>query len=69
MEIGAAVAGQTIRWGVLMLLGSSMVIWHFLGKGLQRLPGWCVAAGSGVLFFASGWWTVCGYYAKNIQIV
>ena len=57
VEIGAAVAGQTIRWGVLMLLGSSMVIWHFLGRGLQRLPGWSVAAGSGVLFFASGWWT------------
>ena len=57
VEIGAAVAGQTIRWGVLMLLGSSMVIWHFLGKGLQRLPGWSAAAGSGVLFFAFGWWT------------
>ena len=57
VEIGAAVAGQTIRFGVLMLLGSSMVLWHFLGKGLQRLPGWSVAAGSGVLFFAARWWT------------
>lgn len=57
VEIGAAVAGQTIRFGVLMLLGSSMVLWHFLGKGLQRLPGWSVAAGSGILFFAARWWT------------
>ena len=57
VEIGAAVAGQTIRFGVLMLLGSSMVLWHFLGKGLQRFPGWSVAAGSGVLFFAARWWT------------
>ena len=57
VEIGAAVAGQTIRFGVLMLLGASMVLWHFLGKGLQRLPGWSVAAGSGVLFFAARWWT------------
>ena len=57
VDIGAAVAGQTIRLGVLMLLGSSMVLWHFLGKGLQRFPGWSVAAGSGVLFFAARWWT------------
>ena len=57
VEIGAAVAGHTIRFGVLMLLGSSMVLWHFLGKGLQKLPGWSVAAGSGVLFFAARWWT------------
>ena len=57
VEIGAAVAGQTIRFGVLMLLGSSMVLWHFLGKGLQRLPGGSVAAGSGILFFAARWWT------------
>lgn len=57
VEIGAAVAGQTIRFGVLMLLGWSMVLYHFLGKYLQKLPGWGVAAGSGVLFFASRWWT------------
>ena len=57
VELGAAAAGQTIRWGVLMLLGSSMVLWHFLGKGLDKLPGWGVAAGSGVLFFAARAWT------------
>ena len=57
VEIGAAVGGQVIRWGVLMLLGSSMVLWHFLGKPLQKLPGWAVAAGGGALFFLTRWWT------------
>ena len=57
VEIGAAVGGQTIRWGVLMLLGSSMVLYHFLGKPLQKLPGWTLAAGGGVLFFLTRWWT------------
>ena len=37
--MGAAVGGQTIRFGVLALLGSSMVIWHFAGPYLQRIPG------------------------------
>ena len=57
VEIGAAAGGQTIRWGVLMLLGSSMVLWHFLGERLQKLPpsvlGWC----SFVLFLATRAWT------------
>lgn len=57
VEIGAAAAGQTIRFGVLMLLGWSMLLWHFLGNGLQRLPGCGLAAGSGVLFIAARWWT------------
>lgn len=57
VEIGAALAGQTIRWGVLMLLGTSMVIWHFAGKYLQKLPGWLMALGSGGLFFLTRWWT------------
>ena len=54
VEIGAALAGQTIRFGVLMLLGWSMVLWHLLGEWLQRLPGWSVTAGSGILFFQIG---------------
>lgn len=57
VEIGAAVGGQVIRWGVLMLLGSSMVLYHFLGKLLQKLPGWAVAVGGGILFFLTRWWT------------
>ena len=57
VEIGAAVGGQTIRWGVLMLLGTSMVLYHFLGKLLQKLPAWALAAGSAALFFLTRWWT------------
>ena len=57
VEIGALVGGQVIRFGVLMLLGSSMVIWHFLGKYLQKIPGWAVAAASTALYFLSDWWT------------
>ena len=57
VEAGAAVGGQVIRWGVLMLLGTSMVLWHFIGKFLQKLPDWTVAAGGGTLFFLTRWWT------------
>ena len=57
VEIGAAVAGQTIRWGVLMLLGASMVLWHLLGKYLQKLPGAALGWGSLALFFLSRAWT------------
>ena len=35
VEIGAAVAGQTIRWGVLMLLGASI----FSGNTCKSSPG------------------------------
>ena len=57
VEAGAMIAGQAIRWGVLMLLGSSMVLYHFLGKGLQKIPGLLLAAGGGGLFFLTRWWT------------
>lgn len=57
VEIGAAVGGQTIRWGVLMLLGTSMVIWHFLGKRLQRWKPDNLAAISLCLFLFTRWWT------------
>ncbi len=57
VEIGAMVGGQTIRFGVLMLLGWSMVIWHFVGKYLQKLPGWLLAAGALALYFLADWWT------------
>ncbi len=57
VEIGAMVGGQVIRFGVLMLLGWSMVIWHLLGRWLQKLPCWLLAAGSLALFFLTNWWT------------
>lgn len=57
VELGAAVAGQTIRWGVLMLLGSSMALYHFLGKYLQKIPLAGLNLACAVLFFASRAWT------------
>ncbi len=57
VELGAAAAGQTIRWGVLMLLGASMVLYHILGKHLQKLPPAALGWGSLVLFFAARVWT------------
>lgn len=57
VEAGAAIAGQTIRWGVLMLLGSSMVFWHFLGPLLQKMkPVDLVPACIGCYIFTN-WWT------------
>ena len=52
--IGARVGGETIRFGVLALLGSSMVICHFVGKHLQKLPGKWLAGICTALFLLSG---------------
>lgn len=57
VEIGAIVGGQTIRFGVLMLLGWSMVIYHFAGKVLQKVPGWLLAVSCSILYFVTKWWT------------
>ena len=57
VEIGAAVGGQTIRFGILQFMGVSMVLWHFLGKYLQKLPRWLLAAGGAVLYVLTDWWT------------
>lgn len=57
VEIGAMVGGQTIRFGVLMLLGWSMVLYHFAGSYLRRLPGWALAVCSLALYFLTDWWT------------
>lgn len=57
VEAGAAFAGQTIRFGVLMFLGISMVLYHYMGKYLQKLPGWGAAAGYLALFFLTKFWT------------
>ena len=43
--------------GLLMLLGASMVLWHLLGKYLQKLPGAALGWGSLALFFLSRAWT------------
>lgn len=56
VEAGAAIAGQTIRFGVLMCLGVSMVLYHWAGKYLQKLPGRGAAAGYLALFVLTGLW-------------
>ena len=57
VEIGAAVGGQTIRWGVLMLLGSSMVLWHFLEKYLQKCQQFNLSVICLALYTFTNWWT------------
>lgn len=55
--IGARVGGEAIRFGILQFMGSAMVLYHFAGKYLQKLPGWALAAGSAVLYVLTSWWT------------
>lgn len=57
VEIGAAVGGQTIRWGVLMLLGSSMLLYHFLGKRLQRWKPVNMTVTCMGIYIFTDWWT------------
>ena len=57
VEIGAAVGGQTIRFGILQFMGVSMVLWHFTGKYFQKLPRWLLAAGGAMLYVLTDWWT------------
>lgn len=57
VELGAAIAGQTIRWGVLMLLGSSMVLWRFLGKCLEKWRADTLVPVCIGLYIFTSWWT------------
>lgn len=57
VELGALLGGQVIRFGILMFLSVSMILYHFLGKYLQKLPGLLLAAGSGALYLLANWWT------------
>ena len=57
VAIGGTVGGQTIRFGVLQLLGWSMVIYHFAAKYLQKIPDLPLAVLSAVAFAFTRWWT------------
>ncbi len=57
VAIGGAVGGQTIRFGILQLLGWSMILYHFIGRYLQKLPAVALALVSGGLYFLTDWWT------------
>lgn len=57
VAIGGAIGGQVIRFGVLQLLGWSMVIYHFAGKYLQKLPGALLAILSAAAYVLTDMWT------------
>ena len=57
VAIGGAVGGQTIRFGVLQLLGWSMVIYHFAGKHLRKIPGTLLAVLSAAAYVLTDLWT------------
>lgn len=57
VAIGGAVGGQTIRFGVLQLLGWSMVLYHFTGKFLQQLPSVPLVSGCVLLYGLTARWT------------
>ncbi len=57
VELGALVGGQVIRFGILQFMGISMVLYHFLGKYVQRWRPGILAATSAALFLLTGWWT------------
>lgn len=73
VEVGAAIAGQAIRFGVLMLLGWSMVLYHFLGKHLQKWQPVNLTAACIGLYIFTDWWTkatpvsVCWLYPLGLM--
>ena len=57
VELGAMVGGQIIHFGILHFMGVSMVLYHFLGKSLQKCPPAILLAVSAVLYGLTAWWT------------
>jgi len=57
VETGAAIGGQTIRFGILMFMGTAMLLYHFAGRRLQKIPGLLLTAGCSILFPLTAWWT------------
>ena len=57
VELGALVGGQIIHFGILHFMGVSMVLYHFLGKSLQKCPPAILLAVSAVLYGLTAWWT------------
>ena len=61
VSIGSAIAGVTIRFGVLQLLGSSMMLYALLGEYIKKLPRWVVPAVS-IPVFCGGY-----YMCRNMR--
>ena len=57
VELGAMVGGQIIHFGILHFMGVSMVLYHFLGKSLQKCPPAILLAASTALYGLTAWWT------------
>ena len=58
----SGIAGVTIRFGVLQLLGSSMVLYGIFGKYREKAPRWVVPTVSVPMF-------IWGYYVyRNVRI-
>lgn len=57
VELGAMVGGQIIHFGILHFMGVSMVLYHFLGKFLQKCPPAILLAASAVFYGLTAWWT------------
>ncbi len=57
VEIGAAAGGQIIRFGVLMFLGTSMLLYHVVGKYIERLPVYPLTITLALLFWLTSFWT------------
>lgn len=57
VEVGAAVAGQSIRFGILMFMGTAMLLYHFLGDYLQKTTPAVLGWGSAALYFVTQAWT------------
>jgi len=55
VELISSLAGVTIRFGVLALLGSSMVLYALFGQRIQSLPRRSVLLVCGTLFCAGYW--------------
>jgi uncharacterized membrane protein len=54
---GAYLVGAPILFGILQLLGVSMLIYGLVGKYFERLPALAAAAVCIALFFVSRFWT------------
>lgn len=57
ITIGSFVVDEPIRFGILHFMGTAMILYHFIGPVLQKVPGWAVAAGSSVLYVLTDRWT------------
>ena len=54
---GSYVVDAPIRFGILHFLGTAMILYHFLGPVIRKLPAWLTVTGSMVLYALTDRWT------------